>query len=293
VPHSLSELNNPQVCCVVVNWNGWQDTLPCLASLTRQLYSNLHVIVVDNGSTDGSIERVRAAYPQVTLLETGKNLGFAAGCNVGIREALLLEPEFVWLLNNDTICPPDTIGKLVRKALDNPGDGIVGSVLYYEHDPSQVQAWGGGKLLPWLAYAKHFRAPASFGRDTFVTFASALIRREVLEEIGMLYEGFFLYYEDADFCQRMQRTRWKMVVAEDTDVLHKEGASRPAGRSFFIEKTNAVSGLRFIRRNVRPFWLAGPFFIFAKLANRARLHEGKAIKAVLAGVLEYRRESPR
>jgi GT2 family glycosyltransferase len=79
---------DPGVCCVIVNWNGWRDTLDCLASLRHQDYRNLHVIVVDNGSTDDSVERIRSFFPEVRVIEAGKNLGFAGGSNVGLRAGL-------------------------------------------------------------------------------------------------------------------------------------------------------------------------------------------------------------
>ena len=76
---------DPGICCVVVNWNGWRDTLDCLASLREQEYGNLQIVVVDNGSTDDSVARIRSAFPEAKLIETGKNLGFSSGCNVGMR----------------------------------------------------------------------------------------------------------------------------------------------------------------------------------------------------------------
>jgi GT2 family glycosyltransferase len=162
---------DPGVCCVIVNWNGWRDTLDCLASLREQDYRNLQIIVVDNGSTDDSVERIRSAFPEVTLIETGQNLGFPSGCNVGLRAGLTGDAEFLWLLNNDTVCPPDTLRKLVRRAVANPDAGLVGTVLLYAHDPTKVQAWGGGRVRPWIAYTTHFEAPAEFGRDCYTTFA--------------------------------------------------------------------------------------------------------------------------
>lgn len=135
----------PGVWCVIVNWNGWADTLDCLASLRTQTYGNLTAVVVDNGSTNDSVERIRSAFPEVKVIETGKNLGFPTGCNVGIRAALEANAEFVWLLNNDTVCPPDTLDKLMRRATTHPEAGLVGSVLLYAHNPTLVQAWGGGR----------------------------------------------------------------------------------------------------------------------------------------------------
>src|ERR1700712_1112236 len=135
----------PEVVCVVLNWNGWRDTLPCLESLYAQDYARLRVLVVDNASSDDSVDRIRAAFPAAELVQSGTNGGFAAGCNVGVRLALKRRPEFIWLLNNDTVAPPDTLAKLVAVAADER-TGIVGSVLRYADKPAMVQAWGGGSV---------------------------------------------------------------------------------------------------------------------------------------------------
>jgi GT2 family glycosyltransferase len=278
------------VCCVIVNWNGRQDTVDCLASLREQNYSNLQIIVVDNGSTDGSVERIRCDFPEVTLIETGKNLGFPSGCNVGMRAALAGNAEFVWLLNNDTVCPPDTLHKLVRRAMASPDAGLVGTVLLYAHDPTMVQAWGGGTVTPWIAFTTHFHTPVEFGHNCYTTFASVLARREMLEEVGLLYEGFFMYYDDCDLCLRMQKTRWKIVMAEDTAVLHKEGASTTRNQKPFMTKVVTVSGLRLIRRFSKVAFLGMPVYVVLRLGNRIVQREWKGCKAVCQGVIEFIRE---
>jgi GT2 family glycosyltransferase len=280
---------DPGVCCVIVNWNGWRDTLDCLASLREQEYGNLQIVVVDNGSTDDSVEHIRSAFPEVRLIETGKNLGYSGGCNTGLRAALAGDSEFVWLLNNDTICPPDTLRKLVQRAIESPEAGLVGTVLYYAHEPTKVQAWGGGKIKPWIAYATHFHTPVKFGRNCFATFASVLARRDMLEEVGLLYEGFFMYCDDSDLCQRMQKTRWKIVVAEDTAVLHKEGASTTASEKPFMTKVVTVSNLRFIRRNSKIALIGMPVYVIFRLGNRIVRREWKGVKAVCQGTVEFMR----
>ena len=280
----------PGVWCVIVNWNGWRDTLDCLASLREQDYRNLQIVVVDNGSTDDSVERIRSAFPEVKLIETGTNLGYACGCNVGLRTALAGSAEFVWLLNNDTICPPDTVQKLVRRAMASPEAGLVGTVLFYAHEPTTVQAWGGGRVVPWIAYTTHFDAPTKFGRNCYTTFASVLARREMLKEVGLLYEGFFMYYDDSDLCLRMQKTRWKIVMAEDTAVLHKEGASTTTGQKPFITKATTISGLRFIRRNSGIAYIGMPLYVILRLGKRIVRREWKGFSAVCHGVIEFVRQ---
>jgi GT2 family glycosyltransferase len=281
---------DPGVCCVIVNWNGWEDTRDCLASLRDQEYDNLEIVVVDNGSTDDSVERIRSAFPEARLIETEKNLGFPTGCNVGLRVALAGSAEFVWLLNNDTVCPPDTLRKLVRRAMTSPEAGLVGTVLFYAHDPTKVQAWGGGKVRPWIAYNTHFHEPTEFGRNCYTTFASVLARRAMLEEVGLLYEGFFMYCDDSDLCLRMQKTRWKIVMAEDTAVLHKEGASTTASEKPFMTKVVTVSCLRLIRRSSKYALIGMPVYVFLRLGNRVVRQEWKGLRAAWEGVLEFVRE---
>ena len=287
------------VGCVVLNWNRWQDTLTCLQTLAAQTYTDLWVLVVDNGSTDDSIPRIEAFVAEqtgpvrFTFVPNGANVGFARGSNVGVRLALEARCEFVWLLNNDVECPPDTLEKLVRTAQARPDTGMVGTVLLYHHDPSQVQAWSGGRISRWTGTSSHYLAPAPQVRDSYVTFASALIRAEVLKEIGLLYEGAFMYYEDADFGVRMQKTRWRIAVAEDTAVLHKEGASTEGTRNPRMEQAIAVAGLKFLRRH-SPFPpLSLPLFMGIKIANRVRKGEWAALSAVLRGAKEFYQDSRR
>ena len=282
------------VVCVVVNWNGWADTLACVRTLSIQSWQPLQVIVVDNGSTDGSVAQIRSfiaelegAATQLSLIESSTNLGYSSGANLGIREALKRGAEFVWLLNNDTECPPDTLEKLVRTASQQPGTGIVGTVLYYHSDPAKVQAWGGGRIHRWSGIAAHSYAPVGQMRGSYTTFASVLIRAEVFRDIGLLHEGYFMYYDDSDFCLRMERTRWKIGVAADTAVLHKESASTEGPRDPFMEKTIAVSGMRFLKRHSPAPWISIPLFLLLKLGNRVRLREWAACRAVLQAAREY------
>ncbi|SEB84642.1 hypothetical protein/alpha-1,3-rhamnosyl/mannosyltransferase [Terriglobus roseus] len=283
------------VACVVVNWNGWRDTIACLRTLTEQTVP-LEVIVVDNGSSNDSVARIKAFLAEVahcqvsiTLIEHTENGGFAKGTNIGIRVAMERDAEFVWLLNNDTECPPDTLAKLLREAGGNPGIGIVGSVLYYHHDPTKVQAWSGGRINPLLGTSIHYYAPTEQIRHSYTTFASVLIRTAVLRQIGLLYEGFFMYYDDSDLCLRMERTPWKIAVAADTAVLHKESASTDGPRNPFMEKTIAVSGMRFLRMHSPFFALSLPLFLGIKLLNRARRGEWAACRAVLVAIAEFSR----
>ena len=187
----------PRMVCVVVNWNGWRDTLECLDSLRLQDYPNLGVIVVDNGSTNDSTARLRAAHPWVEMVELPQNIGFSSGCNAGTRLACQGGADYIWLLNNDTVAPPSTASAIVRAALAHPGAGAIGCVLHFMHDPARVQAWGGGRIHLGSAFITHFTSPASFSApSTFFTGASLTLPRWVCEQVGIFYEGFFMYCDD-------------------------------------------------------------------------------------------------
>ena len=276
----------PSVCCVVVNWNGYADTLACLESLAQQDYPSLRTVVIDNGSTNDSVARIRAAFPQVLLIETGKNLGFPSGCNVGMRQSWAQGDDFVWLLNNDTVVGPDTCSKLVRKALATPGVGLVGCVLNYMHDPAHVQAWGGGNIDVLLGRSSHFHAPAPLGPKTYMTFASVLIPREVMHKVGILYEGFFMYWDDADLALRVTRAGYSMTVAEDTHILHKEGGSS-APKSPVIDRYAAAAGLHFLHRHSPVPLFSQVWFIAVRLLARIARRQPGNVRAVWSAVGDY------
>jgi GT2 family glycosyltransferase len=290
-PHDTRPVapQGPSVFCVVVNWNGWADTSACLASLAQQDYAPLHVVVVDNGSSDDSAARIQAAFPQVTLLLTGRNLGFPSGCNVGLRHAVAAGAGYIWMLNNDTVAPPDTCSKLVAKALANPSAGIIGSVLYYMHDPAQVQAWGGGEINPFLGRSTHATAPFTPGPRSYMTFASALVPRLVLERIGILYEGFFMYWDDTDLALRVTRAGYTQTVAEGTCILHKEGGSSQR-RSPLIDRYAVAAGLHFLRRHSPAPPLSMAIFLTVKCASRLLRGHWKNARAVLLALADYRRQ---
>jgi GT2 family glycosyltransferase len=282
-------VNPPRVICVVINWNGWRDTIVCVESLMAQEYPKLEIVLVDNGSTDDSVDRIRAVFPTIVLLTAVENRGFAAGSNVGIRYALEHGAEFVWLLNNDIVAPPDTLKKLVAETAD-PQVGIVGSVLQYLDRPETVQAWGGGSIVPWIGYARHFDAPAVLDARSFLTFASVLLRRDLLEQVGLLDERYFMYFEDSDLCFRARSGGWRLAVAAETAVLHKEGGSSPSKKTVQLDRIVTASGLRFLDRYGRPRAVAKALFVLSRLAKRAVRGNFNGVQAVWRGVGDWTRD---
>ncbi len=279
-------MQNPTVACILVNWNNWRDTADCLTSLADQTYPNLRVLVVDNASTNDSIAQLRAAHPWATYIESPENLGFPRACNLGTRHPLAADAEFLWFLNNDTIAPPDTASKLLATALTSPNIGVTGAVLLYAHNPCQIQAWGGGQIDLWSAYNWHYTSPTPFGPNSYITFASALVRRECFDALGGLFEGVFMYFEDVDFCLRAQADGWQLAVAPHTAILHKEGGSS-TGRNQSLERIVTLSGLTFLARHAPVPVISQAIFLFLRLAKRLARLDFPALRAVLQGINDF------
>jgi GT2 family glycosyltransferase len=288
----------PTVACVLVNWNNWQDTAECLASLALQDYPALRVLVVDNGSDNDSLLQLRAAHPWPTYLASPQNLGFPRACNLAAAHPLAVSADFLWLLNNDTVCPPDTVSQLVAAALANPRAGVIGSVLFYADRPDRVQAWGGGRISRWTAYNTHYLEPTPFGPNSYITFASALIRRACFDALGGLFAGVFMYFEDSDFCLRAVAAGWRLAVAPHTAILHKEGASArnlsghgvTPGRNLRVERIVTLSGLTFLARHAPIPLIAQTLFLALRLARRVVRLDWPSAQAVLEGLAEFRRQ---
>ncbi|RMH58292.1 MAG: glycosyltransferase family 2 protein [Deinococcus-Thermus bacterium] len=269
----------PTVYIIILNWNGWKDTLACLFSLEDLDYPSYEIVVVDNGSTDNSVEEIRKAYPQITLLETGRNLGFAGGNNLGIRYALEKGANYIWLLNNDTVVAPNALTAMVEIAESNPKIGAVGSVLYYMDQPERVQAWGGGRISLITGRSRHLLSP---GELHYITGASLLLRTEALEQVGLLDEGFFMYWEDVDLSLRLQNRGWKLAVASGSRILHKESASVGKRSSLMDEYFNASAVVFFYRHASLPFL---PVFlgVGGRLLKRIFKGDWKRALAVIQG----------
>jgi GT2 family glycosyltransferase len=216
---------------VIVNWNGWLDTVECLRSC-RQLEGAEHVeLVIDNGSTDRSVGELQSRFPGLRVLENGSNLGFAGACNVGIREALQAGAEFVWLLNNDTIVDRAALAELVRALQSSPQAAFAGSKIYYASRPDVL--WFAGGDLPI-----HGSEPCHRGLDEpdlgrydeptpcgFITGCSLLVRTTAIASIGLMPEDYFLYWEDVDWNERAAAAGMERLYVPTSKVWHKVSAS--------------------------------------------------------------------
>lgn len=282
---SAQDVVEPSVTCVVLNWNSWQDTVACLAGLRDIGYGNATVVVVDNGSTNDSVERIRQAHPAVELICTGRNLGYAGGVNAGIRLALQRGAEFVWLLNNDAKPLPNALSALVGKALEQPDLGAVGSVLMYMSSQTEVQAWGGGRVNCWLGRSSHATSRKEDSWFDYLTGASLLLRCAALAKVGLFDDGFFLYWEDTDLSFRLRRQGWRLGVAAESVVLHKVGAS--SGDRRRVDRHSTASGIRFLRKHARIPWISVPLFLASRFANRIVRGHFARTTDIIGGLRDY------
>jgi GT2 family glycosyltransferase len=226
---------------------------------------------------------IQEQHPWVEILETHANLGFAGGNNEGIRLALGRDAKYIWLLNNDTTVEPQTLSALVAAAEVDPSLGEIGSVLYYADQPDTVQAWGGGAINLWSGTSRHYHEPVASEKLDYLTGASVLIPSHVLRKVGLLDEGYFMYWEDTDFSYRIRASGWKLGIAASARLLHKESAS--SGRkSPIMERYVSVSGIRFLSKYAPIPWVPIFFLIFGRAARRFLVFEWERGWAILASL---------
>ncbi len=281
----------PPVTCIILNWNGWGDTLECLEALKNCAYANLTVVVVDNGSTNDSVPRIKAAHPDILLLESGKNLGFAGGNNIGIRHAIARGAEYVWLLNNDTRPAADALTALVAKAVTDDRIGAVGSVCYYAESPASVEAWGGARVNLWIGYGRNSTTPREDGWFHSLNGTSILVSTAAIKDAGLLDEGFFLYWEDTEFCLRLRKRGWRIAVAAGSRVEHKVHGSTTGG-SIKLDRYQTTSGLRLLQLHSPAPRLASSLFLMIRFARRLARLQFARCRSVWRGIQDYREMLP-
>lgn len=230
-------MTHPNIFIIILNWNGKKDTLACLESLQKVIHPSFHTIVVDNGSTDGSVSAIREVFPDVSLIETGDNLGFAGGNNWGIEHALKKGADYLLLLNNDTVVDPAILEAFLSGFQKHPQAGILGAKLYLFDQQNQFDHFGGywnGKkgsfdLLGFRAFDDGKTWEEMIPID-YACGCALFIKREVFEKIGLLEPQFFLIWEEADFCFRAKRAGYLSYTCPQAKVWHKVSASFVGGK---------------------------------------------------------------
>ena len=220
-------MNFPLVYIIILNWNGKKDTLECLRSVQEVDYPRYQVLVVDNASDDGSPEAIRAAFPAVELIVNESNLGFAAGNNAGIEYALQRGADYVFLLNNDTIADRMVLAELVKTCEADPAVGLASPKVYYYDRPNTIYYAGARRhwlpLLPNLIGVgeENYGQYEKVKEVDYVWGQAMFIKRRVIEDVGLLDPGFFMYYEACDYCLRTTEAGYKIVYLPMAITWHK------------------------------------------------------------------------
>ena len=280
--------HTPTVHIVMVNCNGKAVTLACLETLVKVKYPAWKVTLIDNGSTDGSVQAIRATYPDVDILTMEANLGWARAANVGIRHVLEQGAELVLLLNNDTLLDPNFLDALVAVTVDKPDVGFVAPKIYYADEPTRL--WSAGAAVSmWLGMTWHIgireRDHGQYDTPREIPLATGcciLVRRELIEHVGLLDESYYMYTEDADWIMRARRAGYKVFYEPRAKIWHRLSVDTGGHLSFRKNKYKFLGIYRFFSRYASWYhWLVFPWMTL--LANgfvAVRYLLGRIVRAI-------------
>jgi GT2 family glycosyltransferase len=326
-----------EVYILLLNWNGWYDTIECLESLQKLNYLDYRIIVIDNGSTDGSMDKIKSwaagkipveskyfdfdpsskpvrwieydrqaaeagGIPEqeadfkalrpdrkMVLIQTGENLGFGGGNNVGIRYAIKCGSDYIWLLNNDTVADRNSLSEMMNIYKTDEYIGFMGSKLLYYHQPDLIQSAGGGRLNFWTGLVHHYGWLENREKwkqpfyPQYITGASLLVRRSCIEETGLIDESFFLYGEETDW-QIKASKKWCKYYCPGSIIYHREGSTaghKSPDAEFYIARAVMRICIRYAP------WTLPSVLIFNMLRVARRLitgHSSRA-KAIIRGII--------
>ncbi|ALG67427.1 glycosyltransferase family 2 protein [Beggiatoa leptomitoformis] len=264
-----ADISPPHTSIIILNWNNWRDTLACLTSLRHLSTTHVSLIICDNASNDDSITQLTTwlktnfspdewlvlqapisifptHLPPITLLQTGKNLGFAGGNNVGIRYVLTVgHSSFIWLLNNDTQIEAQALNALLTCATARPDIALWGSTIIDYTQRQQVQCAGGCQYYPWLSHVVPFYSRMDVQqlmqlnpvlKLDYIFGASLFFRADILRTVGLLNEDYFLFYEELDYSQRLKKAGYQIDWCKNSWVYHKGSATIGAGQKIDRQK---------------------------------------------------------
>lgn len=247
-----------KVSIITVNFNHSHVTDDLLDSIIQyNTYANIEVIVVDNGSTIDPVPNWRVKYPDFIFIRSEQNLGFAGGNNLGIKAST---GDFLFLVNNDTVFTPTLIEQLMSTLLKHPNVGMVSPKILYFDQPTILQYAGYTDMNFYTARnacigqyeTDHGQYDDLEGKTGYAHGAAMMLKRSVINKAGLMFEGFFLYYEELDWCESIKRAGFEIWVNMKASIYHKESVSvgkKTALKEYFMNRNRIL----FIRRNANGF----------------------------------------
>lgn len=252
---NLHDTNHPAISFITVCYNGLNDTCELIESLKSTIQSvSYEIIVVDNASARNEAEELQKRYSDIKVIRSERNLGFAGGNNIGIRQAT---GEYIFLINNDTFIEEDGLHHLVERLESNPAIGAVSPKIRFAFQPRNIQFAG---FTP-LSYATLRNESIGFGcpdngefdaahASPYLHGAAMMLKREAIEKTGLMFEGYFLYYEEMDWCMMLRRAGYELWYEPRCTIFHKESQSTGQNsplRTYYMTRNR----LLFAKRNLR------------------------------------------
>ena len=281
----------PVVVAVVLNWNNPTDTVDCVKSLKGSTYPNLETVIVDNGSSDDSVTTFRETFPELNVLETGQNLGYAGGNNIGIGHALPRGAAYVFLVNNDVTVAPETVSRLVDAAEQQPEAAATGPLVFWRAEPTRLYAAYGSVDYSEAIVKLRGRNADSHGQFAstmavdWVLGCAILLRREAVEDVGTFDERFFAYHDEVDWCTRARKKGHTIVLVPTARVWHvgqsSTGGERYASAKRYFVGRNSVLFAKKHATLIQWVKFVTLFFLSLPLAFLRELPRGQARGALL------------
>jgi GT2 family glycosyltransferase len=286
----LCLINEPKVAVVIVTFNRVKVLKSCLLSLLRNTYKNYEIIIVDNASTDDTAAGIRLLFPYVRLLRNEQNLGYTGGNNKGIEYALKQDFEYLLILNDDVAVDPNFLKNLVNVACSNPEIGIAcPKVLCFETPNKLFKEYGKYNFYLGISYQplNTINRPQETG---LVPGASFLIKREVMQKIGLMDENFFLYFDEGDLCYRTREAGFKMMYVPSAIVYHKVSESFSGWTNPVVLYYSTRNELLLARKHLNlllfiPLWI--PRFVLRIVQYSITTRDLKPAKSVIKGFLDF------
>lgn len=251
---------NTSLSIIILNWNRLNETLACVEVLAEHRRPGTEILIIDNASDQDPTSAIHSICPEATVLRQPSNRGFAGGSNAGIRYALEhTNPDFVFLLNNDARCKAETLDTLLRAAESHPRAGLLSPVIEERDERGRTIRIRGYRMRRpfWVP------GPCTEGKADYLCGAGLLIRRACLEELGLLDEGFFFFFEDADYAFRAKQAGWNLYTVGDAVLTHDHGGtigSMDYQRSLYYR----AGHVRFLRKHARhAFFASGVAFLYS------------------------------
>ncbi|HYK08315.1 MAG TPA: glycosyltransferase family 2 protein [Candidatus Eisenbacteria bacterium] len=290
---SILNFKNPLVYIVILNWNGYQDTVECMESLLRIKYRNFRVVLIDNASENNEYDKLIKKYKEnsnIHIIRNKTNIGFAGGVNVGIKFSIENNADYTLLLNNDTIVDKYFLNNLIEVTqLDNK-IAVLSPNIYFYNKPNSV--WAGGSQV------KYFFPPISNsykndypGEVNEVTGCCMLIKNSVFKKIGLFREEYFAYQEEMDFNFRVIKNGYKIFVVPGSKIWHKVSSSTGGGFNKIIAYYKMRNKVLYAKFNYpKYYWLTYWFYIFIYFfyhqINSVKSSKFDTSKALMSGLID-------